>query len=136
YFLPIIAGFWLPFALALPWVAPRWRDAWRARDARVWLPLAWALLVLVFFSASPGKRDMYILPMLPMVALAAAPYLAEIVDKRAFRACLAVLVVVLGLVFLGAGLFAVVRDPSFETRIESERGLDPASDALWWLLAL
>ncbi|BCT92036.1 hypothetical protein LYSHEL_10600 [Lysobacter helvus] len=135
YFLPIIAGFWMPFALALPWVAPRWRDAWRARDARVWLPLAWAVLVLVFFSASPGKRDMYILPMLPMVALAAGPYLADVVGKRGFRACLVALVVVLGLVFLGAGLFAVLRDPSFEVRIESERGLDPASDALWWLLA-
>ncbi|MEJ7746857.1 MAG: glycosyltransferase family 39 protein, partial [Luteimonas sp.] len=73
YFLGVIAGFWLPFSLALPALAPRWRDAWCTRDARVWLPLAWALLVLLFFSASPGKRDMYILPMLPMVALAAAP---------------------------------------------------------------
>ena len=61
YFLGVIAVFWLPFSLALPWLARPWLAAWRARDARVWLPLAWGLLVLVFFSSSPGKRDMYIL---------------------------------------------------------------------------
>ena len=74
----VIATRWLPFSLALPWLLPRWRHALRAREPRVWLPLGWALLVLAFFSASPGKRDMYILPMLPMVALAAAPFLPQV----------------------------------------------------------
>ncbi|MGH8028918.1 MAG: ArnT family glycosyltransferase, partial [Arenimonas sp.] len=60
YFLGVIAVFWLPFSLALPWLAKPWMAAWRARDARVWLPLAWGLLVVAFFSLSPGKRDMYI----------------------------------------------------------------------------
>jgi hypothetical protein len=46
------------------------------------------------------------------------------------------LVVVMGVVFLGAGAFAIARDPAFEVRIESERGLDAARDALWWMLAL
>ena len=69
YFLGVMALFWLPFSLAFGWFWRDWRDAWRSRDARVWLPLAWAVLVLLFFSASPGKRDMYILPMLPAVAL-------------------------------------------------------------------
>lgn len=135
YFLEVIAGFWLPFSLALPWLFPRWRDAFRQRDARVWLPLGWALLVLVFFSASPGKRDMYILPMLPMVAVAAGPYLEAIAGKPWFRRALMALVVVLGVVFCAAGVVALTGNPSFETKLEAERGLPPGADALWWLLA-
>ena len=135
YFLGVIAAFWLPFSLALPWLLPRWRDAFRARDARVWLPLGWALLVLVFFSASPGKRDMYILPMLPMVAVAAAPYLDAITGSKRFRRWLLALVAVLGFVFAGAGLAALQGEPHFELKLEAERGLAPTADLVWWLLA-
>jgi 4-amino-4-deoxy-L-arabinose transferase-like glycosyltransferase len=135
YFLGVIAGFWLPFSLALPWLLSRWRDAFRERDARVWLPLGWALLVLAFFSASPGKRDMYILPMLPMVAVAAAPYLDAITGSQRFRRVLLALVAVLGLVFAYAGVAALRGEPHFELKLEAERGLAPAADMLWWLLA-
>jgi 4-amino-4-deoxy-L-arabinose transferase-like glycosyltransferase len=136
YFLGVLAGFWLPFSLALPWLFPRWRDALRLRDAKVWLPLGWALLVLLFFSASPGKRDMYILPMLPMVAVAAAPYLEGIARSRRFRALLAIFVAVVAIVLLASGVAALARDPGFELKIEAERGLPPMADALWWLLAV
>jgi 4-amino-4-deoxy-L-arabinose transferase-like glycosyltransferase len=136
YFLGVIAMFWMPFSLALPWLAPRWRDAWRGREAKVWLPLAWSLLVLLFFSASHGKRDMYILPMLPMVALAAAPYLQGISAKRGFRVALLVLFAALASLLLGAGAGALLGEPGFEARIEAERGLAPAADALWWLLVV
>ncbi len=135
YFLGVIAGFWLPFSLALPWLLPRWRDALRARDARVWLPLAWSLLVLAFFTASPGKRDMYILPMLPMVAVAAGTYLEGIAGARRFRALLAIVVAVIALTLLAAGVAALTGEPGFERRIEAERGLPPGADALWWLLS-
>ena len=134
YYLGVIAGFWLPFSLALPWLLPRWRDAWRARDAKVWLPLGWTLLVLLFFSASPGKRDMYILPMLPMVALAAAPYLGVIAMSKNFRILLVVFTASLGLLFAIAGAMALSGDPHFELNIEAERGLAAQADQLWWLL--
>ncbi|HWI25177.1 MAG TPA: glycosyltransferase family 39 protein [Lysobacter sp.] len=136
YFLGVVAGFWLPFSLALPWLFPRWRDALRLRDAKVWLPLGWALLVLLFFSASPGKRDMYILPMLPMVAVAAAPYLEGIARSRRFRALLALFVAVVAFVLLASGVAALALDPGFELKIEAERGLPPMADELWWLLAV
>lgn len=135
YFLGVIAGFWLPFSLALPWLLPRWRDALRVRDARVWMPLAWALIVLLFFSASAGKRDMYILPMLPMVALAAAPYLEGIAESKRFRALVFAFVAMLGVTFIAAGALALSGEPRFELTLESERGLPPAADLLWWLLA-
>jgi len=134
YFLGVIAGVWLPFSLALPWLLPRWTRALRARDARVWLPLAWSLLVLLFFSASPGKRDMYILPMLPMVALAAAPYLDEISGLKRFRALLLGLVVVLGMTLVVTGAVALSTEPRYELQIETQRGLATSADQLWWLL--
>ena len=136
YFLEVIALFWMPFSLALPWLAPRWRDAFRERAAKAWLPLAWSLLVLLFFSLAHGKRDMYILPMLPMVALAAAPYLPDIVAKKNFRASLFALFAGLASVLLLAGAWALLGEPKFEAKIEFERGLVPGSDGLWWLLAI
>ena len=47
----------------------------RERDTRILLLLGWAVIVLLFFSASPGKRGLYILPMLPAVALASGEWL-------------------------------------------------------------
>lgn len=38
----------------------------------VWVILLWVLLVVIFFSLSPGKRGVYVLPALPMFALAVA----------------------------------------------------------------
>ncbi|MEJ2604914.1 MAG: hypothetical protein P8172_16830 [Gammaproteobacteria bacterium] len=73
---------WLPLVLALPWLLPRWREAWREGEAPVLLPLFWSLLVLLFFTLSSGKRGVYILPALPAVCLAAAPYLDGLLDNR------------------------------------------------------
>ena len=135
YFLEVIAFRWLPFSLALPWLLPRWRDAFGARDAKVWLPLSWALLVLLFFSASPGKRDMYILPMLPMVALAAGPYLQGIAAAKWLRRALGALATSLALLFVIVGAWALTGEPRLELKLEAERGLAADADALWWLLA-
>ena len=135
YFLEVVAFRWLPFSLALPWLLPRWRDAFRARDAKAWLPLSWALLVLLFFSASPGKRDMYILPMLPMVALAAGPYLQDIAEAKWLRRALGALATSLAVLFVIAGAWALTGEPRLELKLEAERGLAADADALWWLLA-
>lgn len=82
FLLEVIPALWLPVSVLLFWLVPRWRNAWRERDARVWLPLAWALLVLVFFSSSPGKRGIYLMPALPAVILAAGPFLGALIDRR------------------------------------------------------
>ena len=130
YFLEVIALFWLPFALAIPWLLKPWRDAWRARDARVWLPLAWFMLVLAFFCASAGKRDMYLLPALPALALAAAPFLDAIATRAGFRRAVLVFVVALSALFLAAGLLAWFGEPGFERNMADERGI-AASEARW-----
>ena len=135
YFLEVVAFYWLPFSLALPWLVKPWAQAWRARDARVWLPLAWALLVLAFFSASPGKRDMYILPALPALALAAAPFLGEIAGRIGFRRAVLGFVLVFSTVLVVAGAMALAGDPGFERKLVAERGLGPEGRWLWTMLA-
>ena len=135
YFLEVMALFWAPFSIAFAWLVVPWRAAWVSRDARVWLPLAWALLVIAFFSGSTGKRDMYILPALPAFALAAAPYLEAISRRKGFRTALALYTAGLGALLLLGGLAALVAEPRFATRIIAERGLGPEAVWLWGMLA-
>jgi 4-amino-4-deoxy-L-arabinose transferase-like glycosyltransferase len=89
---------WLPVSLLLFWLVPKWKAAWTERDARVWMPLTWAILTTFFFSLSTGKRGVYLFPALPAAALAAAPYLQDLYQRKGVgRASLALAaVLVLG----------------------------------------
>lgn len=107
YYLPIVLFSWIPLSLAYPGLLPRWWRAVRARDPRVVLPLAWVALVIVFFTIPPGKRDVYILPALPMLALAAAPWLEELAATRWLRITAFAVAVTLGLTLVAASLLAV-----------------------------
>ncbi|WP_374641083.1 ArnT family glycosyltransferase [Hydrogenophaga sp.] len=66
--IPII---WFPLALLLLTQIGRLVRVLRD-DARVRVLFVWVVLVIVFFSLSRGKREVYILPALPMLALVAA----------------------------------------------------------------
>jgi hypothetical protein len=77
---------------------------------------------------------MYILPMLPMVALAAAPYLEEISVSRWLPRLVVALASLLAAMFVVAGALALTGEPGFELKLEAERGLAAAADQLWWLL--
>jgi hypothetical protein len=81
----VVPPLWMPWSLLLFWLVPRYQRAWSERDARVWLPLFWVLLVLLFFSASPGKRGIYIHPAVPALALASLPFLEELLAKKGVR---------------------------------------------------
>jgi 4-amino-4-deoxy-L-arabinose transferase-like glycosyltransferase len=81
----VVPPLWLPWSLLLIWLVPRYQRAWTARDARVWLPLSWVLMVLVFFSASPGKRGIYIHPAVPALALASLPFLEDVLARKGVR---------------------------------------------------
>lgn len=99
----VVPPLWLPWSILFFWLVPRYRRAWIARDARVWLPLSWVLLVLVFFSASPGKRGIYIHPAVPALALASLPFLEEVLVKKGVRIAsivFAVLAWIAGLVLM------------------------------------
>ena len=136
YFAEIIALFWLPFSLSWFWLITPWRKAFAERDLRVLFPLAWGVLVVLFFSISSGKRDMYILPALPAFALAAAPYLHDISERRGFRRALLAFVLALGLIFAGLGIAALSGQAGFAEALVSERGLGAEVRWLWWMLVV
>jgi 4-amino-4-deoxy-L-arabinose transferase-like glycosyltransferase len=105
YFLvEVIPPLWLPWSLLLFWLVPRFKAAFHERNARVWLPLLWLSIVLVFFSASPGKRGVYILPALPALAIAALPFLQTLLARPAVRRTGFVLA---GAFFLAASVLAI-----------------------------
>lgn len=134
YFLQVIALQWLPFSLALPWLFKPWRAAFAHRDSKTVFPLVWGVLVVLFFSLSAGKRDMYILPALPALALAAAPYLHAISQRIGFRRLLLGFLLVLGLALLLAGSAALAGRAGFADRLVDERGLGSEVQRLWlWL---
>ena len=136
YFGEVMLTAWLPFVLAWPWALPwAWRRLRSRRDARVFIPLAWSALVLLFFSASPGKRDMYILPILPMLCVALAPGLVLAARRRGFRRLVLGFVLALSLPLLIGGLMAALGEPAFEARQVAARELSGQVDGLWWMLA-
>ena len=127
YFGGVILSQWLPAVLALPWVLPRWRDALRARDVRVWLPLGWLVLMLLFFGLSSGKREVYILPGLPVFCLLLGPWLAEVLPRRWPRRLLRGFSLLMGGALLLTGAAIVFGDPAFERKLAVDRGLDAAT---------
>jgi 4-amino-4-deoxy-L-arabinose transferase-like glycosyltransferase len=129
YFLGIIVVDWLPLSLLLPWALPAWWRRLKRRDARFLLPLGWVVLVLLFFSLSPGKRDVYILPALPMTALALAPLLPGLLRRRGVRTALFALTALLAAVLTVAATLALVHPPAWVLKLN--QGVDPR---IWWML--
>ncbi|QJD67048.1 glycosyltransferase family 39 protein [Xanthomonas campestris pv. badrii] len=137
YYLQVIATLWLPGCLLLPWLLQAWWRRLRRGDPRYVLLLAWSVLVLLFFSASPGKREVYLFPMLPALCMAAAPLLAGLLQRRGVRAVLTGYVVVLALAGLVLGGGIALHLPWAENTA-LKRGMELASlqSVGFWLLGL
>jgi len=105
YLVQVIPGLWLPATALLPWLVPRWRIAWRERDGRPWLFIGWIAVVVLFFSVSPGKRGVYVLPALPALALAAAPYLVGLWRRAGPQRALFALTALLAATAAGAAMY-------------------------------
>jgi len=133
YYLGVMLTGWLPLTLALPGVLPRWRERLAQRDARFLLPLAWIVLVVVFFSLPRGKRDVYIMPALPLFALCISPFLQELLAKSWVRRTALAVVTLLGIGFLGAGIAGLAGHSGFARDVAAQRGLADGGAGLWWL---
>lgn len=123
YYLQVIATLWLPLALLLPWLVPRWAAALRARDARVLLLLGFVLLYVAFFTLTRGKRDIYILSALPMLALAAGPWLPGLLARRGVRWALLSLVLLAAAACLGAAAWFQWVSPEQGARLLADSGV-------------
>jgi 4-amino-4-deoxy-L-arabinose transferase-like glycosyltransferase len=133
FYVEVIFTSWLPLSLALPGLLPAWRERCRARDARFLLPLAWSVLVIVFFSLTRAKRDVYIMPALPLLALSAAPFLQSIMQRRWAQWTAIGFVMVLALFCLGAGANALLLHSASAARFATARQLGDQASLLWWM---
>lgn len=138
YHLGVMASMWIPPALALPWAIPAWWRRLRRLDPRYLLPLAWWALIVVFFSIPDGKRDVYVMPALPMMCLALAPLLPGLLRRRAARWLLLGLAVLVAVLFLYGGVALLSGHGSLDERLRDRRGLDPQAIIAggWMLLAI
>ena len=133
FYLEVIFTLWLPLSLALPGLLPAWRRHLRERDARFLLPLAWVVLVIVFFSLTRAKRDVYIMPALPLLALSAAPFLASIMQRRWAQWAALGFVLLLALAALGVATNALLFHSAFSTRFTAAHQLGEQAPRLWWM---
>lgn len=136
YFIEVVLTQWLPLSLALPWALPTWWKRIKARDPRFILPLAWIVLMIVFFSIPAGKRDVYILPALPMFALALAPLTDDLLQKTWLRRLLALFAVLLTVGLIVAGALLAFSTQKFELKLMADRGLTSGDGLGWMLLAM
>ena len=134
YFVEVIPCAWFPLVLLAPWLAVRWKRRCRDRDAVTSSLLLWIGLVLLFFTISPGKRDVYLLPLAPALALVAAPHLPELLKQASCRRVLwaAALAVCLGL-GVAAG-WLLWGDP--ERLVALQAKYDTSTAPVWALLVV
>ena len=138
YYLEVIALQWLPLSLFLPWLMPAWWRRVRRGDLRYTVLLGFVLLVVLFFSLSSGKREVYILPALPMLALAAAPLISALLVRRRWPGRLLwSLCAAFALAALIVGLSGWLIAPDWGLRQLDSRDIDRGAGGVWiWLSAI
>ena len=134
YFAGVMVSAWLPLMLAMPWALAPWKRRIFRGDPRFLLLLGSWLLIVLFFSLPSGKRDMYILPALPLACLAFAPLLPGLLRRDGPRLLLLGFVVALAIALLLAGLAMLFADPGFEKRFLLMRGMSTGSEGIAWLV--
>ena len=131
YYLPVLLLHFFPLSLAYPAALPRWWRDLKLGEARVLLPLAWSLLVIVFFSIPTGKRDVYLMPVLPMLALSLAPYLVEAAQARWLRRTAFGIALVAGLAITAIGAWALLGHSSAAEAWLQRKQLDDLGHYVW-----
>ncbi len=123
YYLPVMLTLWLPFVVLFPWLLPRWIERLRARDARILVLLGWVVLVLLFFSVSPGKRGVYILPALPALAIASGEWLRGLWQRADVQRAGAVMALLVVLATAAAFIYLTWFAPERAAELKDQYGL-------------
>jgi 4-amino-4-deoxy-L-arabinose transferase-like glycosyltransferase len=137
YYLQAMLTLWLPGVLLLPWLLPAWWRRLRRRDPRQIVLLGWSVLVLLFFTMSPAKREVYIFPALPALCLAAAPLLPGLLRRRGVRVLLLGYLLLLATLLTVTGLLGTLGVGRWPARLLADPQFAMADvAAVWrWLLA-
>lgn len=129
YLTNVIPALWLPLSLAIPFLIPCWYNAVKRKERAIAYPLFWIIIVVLFFSLSPGKRGVYILPALPMLALICAPFAKKLADNRYFVRLLWLIVMGISAVLALAGILGLI-GIDFMAALENKYSVAP------WLFLL
>ena len=133
YYLPVLLLHFFPLSLAYPGALRFWQRGLKDGDARLLLLLGWSLLVVFFFSLAGGKREVYLMPVLPMLALALAPTLQQTVSNRWIRWITWLAALAAGVVLVGGGIWAMLGHWTSMQQQVLERGLADNGRWLWWM---
>ncbi len=131
FFVEVIPWAWFPLILLFPWLIARWAQRWRKRDASMALLSGWIALILIFFSISAAKRDVYLLPIAPALTLLAAPHLKELTGRLSCRRVLRLAALVLPLILVAGSGWLLFLDPE---RLAELKGTYESSSAPLWTL--
>lgn len=124
YLSSAIPSLWFPLPLLLLALVHPLAAAIR-RSPVILVLLVWIALVVVFFSLSPGKRGVYILPALPMFVLCLAPVLEDHQPARWFPAVLTGLHFLLATALIAVGVLAWNDHPGLVEKV-ADYSQDPA----------
>lgn len=140
----VIPALWFPLPLLLLAHLRSTRESLR-RYPEVLVLLAWVALVIAFFSLSPGKRGVYVLPALPMFALALAAITDAREPARWFSPVITAIHLLLSLALVFVGVLAWNNYPALVTKVARysqdsgalhAAGLFVATVGVVWALAL
>lgn len=130
YLLEVLPWAWMPLVLAFPWAIPAWWRRLRRPDARILLPLSSVILIVIFFSLSPGKRGVYMLPTVPLLVMAMAPLLPGLLRKRRLHWLGFGLLALLGGLLLIAGVLGAAGLPAL-AKVAERHAVSPWA---WWIV--
>ncbi|GAB6262904.1 ArnT family glycosyltransferase [Photobacterium sp. R1] len=131
----VIPVFWfpLPFMVIAFWKSLR--ESWKQYPV-IWVILSWVVLVVLFFSLSPGKRGVYVLPALPMFALALSPAVNLLDHKRWLHWLMVGLMTLIGVVMFAGGIAGIAQIEKAVRELEEQTlqaGLMLFTCGLIWL---
>ena len=114
FIVSVIPALWFPLYSFL-FTKGFWRDV--KVSPVMFSLLVWVALLVLFFSISPGKRGLYILPALPMMALIMGAHFTNTGLTVWFRRVLQVGFVAFGLLFLAAAVLCFTKSHTITKEI-------------------
>ena len=114
----VIPAFWLPVSLLLLTQIKTIIDGVK-RDPRIAVLFGWVVLVVLFFSFSPAKRGVYILPALPIFCIAIAAAWPQLNLNVTSRWLLRSLISLIILVFSVVAYLSAVHHPKVVDKLNN-----------------
>ncbi|MBU2223535.1 MAG: glycosyltransferase family 39 protein [Gammaproteobacteria bacterium] len=134
YLSAVIPAFWLPVLLL---IAARFRSFNQLFKQPLYrVLLSWVLLVVIFFSLSPAKRGVYILPALPILVMLVAVAYRHLVLPRWLGIVQNLMVGLLSFLVLLLGAALIIQPVKLMLKLQSALGDDVATRGLGLMLLM